>query len=72
METDYKFAVRDLVLNKIVEHPTVWDGIETLTIVEPERASFAIDQSGELLIIDLCGNYVYATNRYKVEYPAGA
>jgi len=64
--SENRFLVRDLKKSDIVYHPSDWEGIETLTINSPEEGSFAVCASGELLIIDKCGNYVYAPSRYEI------
>jgi len=40
------------------------EGIEVLAISRPERAYFAIDTYGSLLLLDDCGNWIYAPERY--------
>jgi len=58
------FYVIDKELRKLVLHPTMNEGIEVLAISRPERAYFAIDTYGSLLLLDDCGNWIYAPERY--------
>ena len=58
------FYVIDKELRKLVLHPTMNEGIEVLAISRPERAYFAIDTYGSLLLLDDCGNWIYAPEKY--------
>lgn len=60
------FYVKDSTTGKVIDHPVSMDGIDYLTINNESEAYFAVDDDGQLLVIDGCGNWLYAPHRYKV------
>lgn len=59
------FYVKDSSTGKEIDHPTSMDGIDYLTINNESEAYFAVDDDGQLLVIDGCGNWLYAPQKYK-------
>ena len=60
----YPFYVIDKILGKVILHPVFNDGIEALNIVDRESAQFAIDNYGELIVLNDFGYWIYAPERY--------
>ena len=62
------FYVVDRDSGEAVRYPTNEEEYKTLTVTRETALSFAIDCDGELIIVDGCGNWVYAPEKYEYRF----